>query len=97
MNKFEELMNAIKLNELMNKKDEKKKCTLLWVFAIIGALATIAAIAYGVYKHFTPDYLEDFEEDEYDDYDDEDFEEEEFEEEFEDVQEVVEQEIEEEI
>lgn len=46
------------------------KSTLIKIFAIIGAIAAIAGILYGLYCYFTPDYLEDFEED---DFDDEDF------------------------
>lgn len=64
MNKLEDMIAASKLNELLHKKDdEKAKNTLLWVLAIVGAVAAIAGIAYAVYKFFTPDYLEDFEED----------------------------------
>ena len=72
MNKVEELIAATRLSELMNKKEEEdKNCkTLLWVLAIMGAVAGIAAIAYAVYCFFTPDYLEDFEEDFEDDFDD---------------------------
>ena len=43
---------------------------LLWVLAIIGAVAAIAGIAFAVYRFFAPDYLEDFEEDFDDDFDD---------------------------
>ena len=71
MNKLEDMIAASKLNELLHKKDdEKAKNTLLWVLAIVGAVAAIAGIAYAVYKFFTPDYLEDFEEDFEDDFDD---------------------------
>ena len=43
---------------------KKKDCNvLLWVLAIIGAIATVAGIAYALYRYFTPDYLEDFEDD----------------------------------
>ena len=72
LSKMEELMNASKLNELLNKKEEedKKKTCILWILAIIGAVAAVAAIAYAVYRFFTPDYLEDFEEDFDDDFDD---------------------------
>ena len=38
--------------------------------------AAVAAIAYGVYRFFTPDYLEDFEDDFDDDFDDDFFEDE---------------------
>lgn len=40
-------------------------------------VAAVAAIAYGVYRFFTPDYLEDFEDDFEDDFDDDFFDEEE--------------------
>ena len=50
------------LCDLINKKEEKKECNVLvWMLAIIGAVAAIAAIAYAVYRYLTPDYLEDFE------------------------------------
>lgn len=74
--KIEDLLNASKLNELVHKKqlEEEKKSTLLWVLAIIGAVASVAAIAFAVYKYFTPDYLadldDDFDDDFYDDLDD---------------------------
>mgnify|MGYP003305810306 CR=1 FL=1 len=72
MNKFEELIAATKLGELVNKKEDEDQCKkVLWVLAIIGAIAAIAGIAYAVYRFFAPDYLEDFEddfEDEFDDY-----------------------------
>ncbi len=73
-NKLEDMIAASKLKELLHKKDdEKAKNTLLWVLAIVGAVAAIAGIAYAVYKFFTPDYLEDFEEDFEDDFDDDFF------------------------
>ena len=79
LSKMEELINASKLNELLHKKEEedKKKNCILWVLAIIGAVAAVAGIAYAVYRFFTPDYLEDFEDDFDDDFDDDFFEEEE--------------------
>lgn len=76
MNKIEELIAETKiaeakLNELLHKKeDEKQKNTVLWVLAIIGAVAAVAGIAFAVYKFMTPDYLEDFDEDFDDDFDD---------------------------
>ena len=71
MNRVEELIAETKLKELLNKKsDDKQKKTVIWVLAIIGSVAAVAAIAYGVYRFFTPDYLEDFEEDFDDDFDD---------------------------
>lgn len=74
MNKLEDMITASKLNDLLHKKeDDKAKNTVLWVLAIVGAVAAIAGIAYAVYKFFTPDYLEDFEEDFEDDFDDDFF------------------------
>ncbi len=61
MSKVEEFIAATRLNDLVNKKEEDKQCkTVLWVLAIVGAVAAIVAIAYAVYCFFTPDYLEDF-------------------------------------
>lgn len=78
MSRVEEIMNSTRLNELLHKKEEedKKKNCILWVLAIIGAVAAIAGIAYAVYRFFTPDYLEDFEDDFEDDFDDDFFEDE---------------------
>ena len=71
MSKVEEFIAETKLNELLRKKeDDKQKNTVLWVLAIVGAVAAVAGIAYAVYRFFTPDYLEDFEEDFDDDFDD---------------------------
>ena len=63
--KIEDLLAALK-----KKEDEKEKNTVLWVLAIIGAVAAGAGIAFAVYRFFAPDYLEDFEEDFDDDFDD---------------------------
>ena len=70
----EELMSMTKLNELLKKKEEEKKkpCKLVWIFAIIGVIVAIAAIAYAVYRYFAPDYYDDFE-DEFEDEFEEDF------------------------
>jgi flagellar basal body-associated protein FliL len=65
MNKVEELLHA-----MQKKEDQSHKNTLLWILAIIGTVAAVAGIAYGVYRFFAPDYLEDFEEDFDDDFDD---------------------------
>ncbi|HAX51058.1 hypothetical protein [Muricomes intestini] len=71
MNRVEELIAETKLNELLRgKENEKQKNIVLWILAIVGAAAAVAAIAYGVYRFFTPNYLEDFEDDFDDDFDD---------------------------
>ena len=78
MNKLENVIDLSKLNELLGKKEEKKKNNvLLWVFAIVGVIAAVAGIAYFVYRYLVPDYLEefddDFDDDEDEDDDDDDF------------------------
>ncbi len=85
--KVEELMDFVKnhdikeMKSLLNKKEEEKsKNVLLWVFAAIGVVVAVAAIAYAVYRYMTPDYLEDFEDDFDDDFEDDFFEDEEDEE-----------------
>ena len=72
MNRMEEIVNSTKLNEFLHRKEEedKKKNCILWVLAIIGAVAAVAGIAYAVYRFFTPDYLDEFEDDFDDDFDD---------------------------
>jgi hypothetical protein len=73
--KMDNFLSSVKLNELLRKEEEceKKKSKLLWICAIAGAVVAVAAIAYGVYRFFTPDYLEDFEDDFDDDFEEEDF------------------------
>ena len=76
-NKLDELIEAVKAGEFGRKKEiiveEKKSCNpVVCVLAVIGAVVAVAAIAYAVYRYFTPDYLEDFE----DDFDDDFFEDE---------------------
>lgn len=64
MSKIDNLLEKAKLNELLCKKEEKKKSnTLVWILAIIGAVVAVAGICYAVYRYLTPDYLEDFEDD----------------------------------
>ncbi len=74
--KVEEILNAAKLNDLLHRKriDDEKKHNLVWILAIIGAVATIAIIAFAVYRYFAPNYLDDWDDDFEDDFDDfEDF------------------------
>ena len=77
--KVEDVLAAVKLNDLLNKKAEpvievkEKKSTLKTVLIIIGLVAVVAAIAYAVYKFMTPDYLDDFDVDFDDDFDDDFF------------------------
>ena len=72
-NKIDDLLNAIKLGGMLREKEEpacKKSNPVVIILAVIGAIASVAAIAYAVYRYFTPDYLEDFEDDFDDDFDD---------------------------
>lgn len=79
LNKLDDILDNARVNELLGrKKEEEEKCDkLLWIFAIIGAIVAIAAIAYAMYRYFKPDYLDDFEDDFDDDFDDDFFEDEE--------------------
>ncbi len=63
--KLDELIAALKKRE-----DDSQKNTILWILAVIGAVAAVVAIAFAVYRYFSPDYLEDFEDDFDDDFDD---------------------------
>lgn len=78
MKKLEELVSSnAKLAELLHLKKEEeseKKNTALYVFAIIGAVAAIALIAYAVYRYLNPIYVEDGElEDEYEELFEDDY------------------------
>lgn len=79
--KLENFLDMTKINELINRKQpepvkEKKNHTVMWVLIIIGIIVAVAGVAYALYKHFCPDYLEDYEDDFDDDFDDEFFEDE---------------------
>ena len=69
-NKLAEKLSMAKLNDLLKKEEKPSKAVI--IFAIIGVLVAVAAAAYGIYRFFTPDYLDDFD-DEYDDEFDDDF------------------------
>lgn len=64
-NKFNEIVNAMKVNELFHKKEvqEDKKNTFLVVLAIVGIITLIAGIAVAVYKYLTPKYIDDLDDD----------------------------------
>ncbi len=70
-NKIEDLLNAMRLGELMHRRDpmEKKRHVIMCILAILGAITAVAAIAYAVYRYMNPDYLEDFDDD-FDDFED---------------------------
>ena len=78
--KVGDVLDAAKLNKFLKKKEEeeKKPSKFVIVFAVIGIVVAVAAAIYGIYRFFTPDYLEDFDDD---DFEDDDFEEDDFEDE----------------
>lgn len=73
-NKLEDFLDAIKLGELIHRKDpmERRRHCIMCVLMIVGAVAAIAAIAYAVYRYINPNYLEDFDDDVDEDYDEAD-------------------------
>ena len=80
MKKIDELIASnAKLAELLGKKTapEKKTHVVLWVLAIIGAIAAVAGIAYAVYRHMNPNYFDDFDFDDIDEEYEDDYEDEE--------------------
>ena len=76
MARLDEIMDAIRANEILRRKDDRKNNWSFWALAIVGAVVVIAGIAYAVYRYLTPDYLEDFDDDFDDDFEDDDPEEE---------------------
>ena len=83
--KANDVISAVKVGELLRKKDEiakeeQKKNKVGIIIAVVVGVIVVAAIVYGLYCYFTPDYLYDFDdevEDEEDGFDDDFFEEEE--------------------
>jgi len=74
-----ELAAAAGIGNLISKpsdddEDEKKSHVGLIILAIIGIIAIGCIVGYLVYRHFSPDYLEDFDDEfEDDEFEDEDF------------------------
>ena len=68
MKNLDDLINVAKIQELVKREDPQARATrrVVWVLAIIGAVAAIAGIAYAVYRYLTPDYLDDFDDDFFD-------------------------------
>ena len=50
MNKIDEVLELLKQRE---RESEKPKNVILWVLAIVGAVAAVAGIAYAVYRFVT--------------------------------------------
>lgn len=71
--RFDDIVSNARINQLLNrdKAEQERKNSIVWILAIIGAVACVAAIAYAVYRHLTPRYLDDFDGDfDYDEFDD---------------------------
>jgi hypothetical protein len=79
--KIEDLIELSRINELLEKKNSacaKKSFTvILWVLAVIGAIAAVACISYLVYRYMTPEFEDDYYDDDFDDFED-DFEDDDF-------------------
>lgn len=76
--KVGDVLDAARLNKFLKKEEEEKKSSkFVIVFAVIGIVVAVAAAIYGIYRFFTPDYLDDFEDDFEDEFDDDFFEDEE--------------------
>ena len=83
--KANDVISAVKVGELLRKKDEiekeeQSKNRAGIIIAVVVGVIVLAAIVYGLYCYFTPDYLDDFDDevdDEEDGFDDDFFEEEE--------------------
>ena len=69
MEKLSDLLEMAKVSDIITKK-EKEDNKIVWVLAIIGAIAAVAGIAFAVYKYLAPDYMDDFDEDFDEDFDD---------------------------
>lgn len=76
--KIDELISKAKVTDFLNKKkaEEENKACLLWILAIIGAVAAVAAISFAVYRYFNPRFKHfdgEFDYDEFeDDFEDDD-------------------------
>lgn len=74
MDRVDDILTATKINDILHRNEvqkKKKKNVVGIVLAVVGGVAVLAAAAYGVYRYFTPDYLDEFEDEfEEDDFDD---------------------------
>ncbi len=71
-----ELPDVENLVPVFVKKEEPKKKGINWmcILGVIAAILVVAGCIYGLYRYFTPDYLDDFDDDfEDDDFEDDDF------------------------
>lgn len=90
MKSFEEVLSMAKLQEMVtSKKEDGEGKKVLWILAIIGAIALVVVIAIAVYKYLSPDDMDEFDDDFDDDFFDDDYDDELFDDEEEFVEEIV--------
>ena len=90
MKSFEEVLSMAKLQEMVtSKKEDGAGKKVLWILAIIGAIALVVVIAIAVYKYLSPDDMDEFDDDFDDDFFDDDYDDELFDDEEEFVEEIV--------
>ena len=79
ISKILELVQMTRINAFLDRQeseDAKKPATIiLWILAVIGAIAAVAGIAFLVYRYMTPAFEDDYYDDDFDDFED-DFEDE---------------------
>ena len=90
MKSFEEVLSMAKLQEMVtSKKEDGEGKKVLWILAIIGAIALVVVIAIAVYKYLSPDDMDEFDDDFDNDFFDDDYDDELFDDEEEFVEEIV--------
>ncbi len=77
MKSFEEVLGMAKLQEMINGKKDDEGKKVLWILAIIGAIAVVVVIAVAVYKYLSKDKIDEFDDEFDDDFDDDFFDDEE--------------------
>ena len=79
--RIDDIIERTRINELLDKREaanaRKPSNVILWILAVIGAIAAVACISYLVYRYMTPAFEDDYYDDDFDDFED-DFEDEDF-------------------
>jgi hypothetical protein len=78
--RIDDIIEMTRINELLDKRAaanaKKPSNVILWILAVIGAIAAVACISFLVYRYMTPAFEDDYYDDDFDDFED-DFEDEE--------------------
>ncbi len=81
VSKIEDIIETTRINELLDKREaanaKRPSNVILWILAVIGAIAAVATISFLVYRYMTPAFEDDYYDDDFDDFED-DFEDEDF-------------------